>query len=116
MIGGEMKRQEKADRILKQLQALYPEIPVPLDHSDPYTLLVAVMLSAQTTDKKVNEVTPALFERASTPAEMAKVPVEEIRQLIRTGGVAPTKAKNLQALSQMICSEFGGQIPTQLGY
>jgi endonuclease-3 len=114
MIGGEMKRQEKADRILKQLQALYPEIPVPLDHSDPYTLLVAVMLSAQTTDKKVNEVTPALFERASTPAEMAKVPVEEIRQLIRTVGLAPTKAKNLQALSQMICSEFGGQIPTQL--
>ena len=110
----EMKRQEKADRILKQLQALYPEIPVPLDHSDPYTLLVAVMLSAQTTDKKVNEVTPALFERASTPAEMAKVPVEEIRQLIRTVGLAPTKAKNLQALSQMICSEFGGQIPTQL--
>ena len=113
-VGGTMTRQEKAERILNQLQALYPEIPVPLDHTDPYTLLVAVMLSAQTTDKKVNEVTPALFRRADTAAEMSMVPVEDIRELIRTVGLAPTKAKNLQALSRMICEEFGGDIPADL--
>ena len=109
-----MTRQEKAERILGQLQALYPVVPVPLDHTDPYTLLVAVMLSAQTTDKKVIEVTPALFRRANTPHEMATVPVEEIRELIRTVGLAPTKAKNLQALSHMICTEFGGVVPERL--
>ncbi|MEC8023407.1 MAG: endonuclease III [Myxococcota bacterium] len=109
-----MTRQEKADRILKQLQALYPEVPVPLDHTDPYTLLVAVMLSAQTTDKKVNEVTPALFRRANTPQAMAKVPVPEIQSLIRTVGLAPTKAKNLKALSEMICVDYGGEVPADL--
>ena len=109
-----MKRQEKADRIHTQLRALYPTIPVPLDHTDPYTLLVAVMLSAQTTDKKVNEVTPALFARAQTPEDMRRVPVAEIQQLIRTVVLAPTKAKNLAALSEMICREFGGEIPPDL--
>lgn len=101
----------KADRIAAQLEALYPNPPIPLDHSDPFTLLVAVMLSAQTTDKKVNEVTPALFARARTPAAMAALPVEEIHSLIRQIGLAPTKAKNLKALSALLVSKFGGQVP-----
>lgn len=107
-----MKRSDKATRVLAQLEALYPETPVPLDHSDAFTLLVAVMLSAQTTDKKVNEVTPALFARAATPAAMAACDVEEIRALIREIGLAPTKAKNLKALSSQIMSQFGGEVPS----
>ena len=107
-----MKRSDKATRVLAQLEALYPETPVPLDHSDAFTLLVAVMLSAQTTDKKVNEVTPALFARAATPAAMAACDVEEIRALIREIGLAPTKAKNLKALSCQIMSQFGGEVPS----
>ena len=106
-----MKLQDKADRIGKQLDALYPAPAVPLDHRDAYSLLVAVMLSAQTTDKKVNEVTPALMARASTPQAMAAVPVEEILSLIRTVGLAPTKAKNLQALSRMLVERHGGTVP-----
>ena len=109
-----MKRADKAKRIITILQDLYPEPPIPLDHEDPYTLLVAVMLSAQTTDKKVNEVTPALFERASTAEEMARVPVEEIRELIRTVGLAPTKAKNLQALSAQLVDRWDGVVPQSL--
>lgn len=101
----------KASRIAAQLQALYPNPPIPLDHTDPFTLLVAVVLSAQTTDKKVNEVTPALFERANTPAKLAAVPVDEIRTIIRQIGLAPTKAKNLQALSALLVSNFGGVVP-----
>ena len=106
-----MNRAEKADQIRGILEDLYPVVPVPLDHTDAYTLLVAVMLSAQTTDKKVNEVSPSLFARASTPQEMAKVPVEEIRQLIRQIGLAPQKAKALQGLSQRIVDVFGGEVP-----
>ncbi|MEC9072266.1 MAG: endonuclease III [Myxococcota bacterium] len=109
-----MKRADKAKRIVTILQELYPEPPIPLDHEDPYTLLVAVMLSAQTTDKKVNEVTPALFERASTAEQMAQVPVEEIRELIRTVGLAPTKAKNLQALSAQLMDRWDGVVPQSL--
>ena len=101
----------KADRIAAQLQALYPNPPIPLDHTDPFTLLVAVVLSAQTTDKKVNEVTPALFARARTPAALSKVPVDEVRAIIRQIGLAPTKAKNLVALSGLLVSNFGGVVP-----
>ena len=97
-----MKRADKADRIGEILDDLYPKPPIPLDHTDPYSLLVAVMLSAQTTDKKVNEVTPALFERACTPAAMAALEVDTIRALIREIGLAPTKAKNLKRLSAML--------------
>ena len=85
-----MKRSEKATKIGELLDEMYPETPIPLDHIDPYTLLVAVMLSAQTTDKKVNEVTPDLFSAASTPKEMMKLEVEEIQHLIRQIGLAPT--------------------------
>ncbi len=106
-----LTRRAKAARIVEILEDLYPATPVPLDHDDPYTLLVAVMLSAQTTDKKVNQVTPALFARARTPAAMAALPVDEIRDLIREVGLAPTKAKNLQALSQQLCERHDGRVP-----
>lgn len=106
-----MTRTEKAERIRAQLDELYPTVPIPLDHVDPFTLLCAVMLSAQTTDKKVNEVTPALFGLAQTPQEMAKVPVGTILAAIRTLGLAPTKAKNLQALSADIVRLHGGAVP-----
>ncbi len=106
-----MKRQEKADRIRDQLEELYPHPGIPLEHRNAFTLLVAVMLSAQTTDKKVNEVTPGLFAKASTPEALAALPVEEIREIIRTLGLAPQKAKNLQALSRIL-AETGGEVPS----
>ena len=106
-----MKRADKADKIGAQLDELYPETPIPLDHNDPYTLLVAVMLSAQTTDKKVNEVTPALFARADNPEKMASLEVEEIQSLIREIGLAPTKAKNLKLMAEQILQEGGEIIP-----
>ena len=109
-----MTRAEKARRIGEQLDALYPMPPIPLHHVDPFTLLVAVLLSAQTTDKKVNEVTPALFARASTPAEMAALQPDEILGIIRQIGLAPTKARNLQALSARLCAEHGGQVPCDI--
>jgi endonuclease-3 len=104
-----MKRSEKADRIGEILDDLYPTPPIPLDHTDPYTLLVAVALSAQTTDKKVNEVTPALFAVASTPEEMAALDPERILELIKEIGLAPTKAKNLSKMAYQILDD-GGEI------
>jgi len=104
-------RKERAGKIGEILDDLYPATPIPLAHRDPYTLLIAVLLSAQTTDKKVNEVTPALFERASTPAAMAMVPVETIHGLIREIGLANQKAKNIRALSEILVNEHGGEVP-----
>ncbi len=104
-----MKRQDKADRIGEMLDELYPDPPVPLDHKDPYTLLVAVALSAQTTDKKVNEVTPALFAAADTPEKMSELAPEEILELIKEIGLAPTKAKNLSKMAFQIL-DAGGEI------
>ncbi len=106
-----MKRAEKAKRIHAILDELYPVVPVPLDHVDPFTLLVAVVLSAQTTDKKVNQVTPELFRRAPGPRAMAALPVDEIRALIREIGLAPQKAKALQGLSQLILERHDGEVP-----
>lgn len=106
-----MRRAERADRIGIQLDELYPTTPIPLDHNDPYTLLVAVMLSAQTTDKKVNEVTPALFAVADEPARMAALEVDEIRDIIRQIGLAPTKAKNLKRMAEQILDGGGEVIP-----
>ena len=106
-----MKRSEKAAKIQEILDDLYPQTPIPLDHVDPFTLLVAVVLSAQTTDKKVNEVTPSLFAEAPTPGMMAKMPVERIRELIRQIGLAPQKAKSLRGLSELILSEHDGEVP-----
>jgi endonuclease-3 len=109
-----MNRRDKADRIGEILDALYPEPPIPLDHQDPYTLLVSVMLSAQTTDKKVNEVTPALFAEASNPESMAALPVDRILALIRTVGLAPTKAKNLKAMAELLIERHGGTVPDDI--
>ena len=109
-----MKRAQKAERIALMLDTMYPETPVPLDHTDAYTLLIAVLLSAQSTDKKVNEITPALFARANDAATMAEVPVEEITELIRQIGLAPTKAKNIKKLSEMLVQDFGGEVPADL--
>jgi endonuclease-3 len=109
-----VKRRDKADRIGPLLDALYPEPPIPLDHQDPYTLLVSVMLSAQTTDKKVNEVTPGLFAEASDPKSMAALPVERILGHIRTVGLAPTKAKNLKRMAELLLERHGGEVPADI--
>jgi endonuclease-3 len=106
-----MTREEKARRIQEVLDRLYPEVPIPLDHRDPFTLLVAVLLSAQTTDKKVNQVTPALFARAATPAAMAALPEEEIKELIREIGLNRQKAKSLKGLSEILVEKHGGRVP-----
>jgi endonuclease-3 len=106
-----MLKAERAARIQAELDRLYPEPPIPLAHDSPFTLLVAVVLSAQTTDARVNLVTPALFSRARTPEAMALLPVEEIHGLIRTCGLAPAKAKNLQGLARMLVVEHGGAVP-----
>jgi endonuclease III len=106
-----MTRNEKARRVLQVLDELYPTVEIPLDHGDPFTLLVAVVLSAQTTDKLVNQETPALFARAPTPERMAALPVEEIQHLIRRIGLTASKAKNLKRLSEMLVELHGGQVP-----
>ena len=102
-----MKRSEKAKIIGNMLDELYPKTPIPLDHDSAYTLLVAVMLSAQTTDKKVNEVTPALFKKADTPEKMAKLDAKSIQSIIKEIGLAPTKAKNLRKMAHQLI-EGGG--------
>ena len=106
-----MKRAEKAIRIKGMLDEMYPETPVPLDHRNPFELLIAVLMSAQTTDLKVNEVTPALFEAGPTPAAMATLDVDVIQSLIRYVGLAPTKAKNIKRLSEMLLEHHDGQVP-----
>jgi endonuclease-3 len=106
-----MTRLERANYVAKNLAKLYPETPIPLDHSDAFTLLVAVVLSAQCTDKKVNEVTPALFRLASTPQKMATLKVEQVHQVIRQLGLAPQKSKALVGLAKLIVEKHQGQVP-----
>jgi endonuclease III len=106
-----LTKQERVDFILQRLQALYPTPPIPLQHKDPYTLLVAVLLSAQCTDERVNQVTPALWELADNPFDMAKVPVEKIQAVIRPCGLSPQKSKAISLLSQILVNEHGGQVP-----
>jgi endonuclease-3 len=106
-----MTRAEKAERVRKVLDELYPETDVPLDHADPYTLLVAVLLSAQCTDVKVNQITPKLFARASTPGEMTKLPVTTIRSIIKPCGLSPQKSKAIKRLSEILIEEHGGRVP-----
>ena len=106
-----MRRAEKARQIGRMLDEIYPEQPIPLAHSDPYTLLVAVMLSAQTTDKKVNEVTPTLFKSANSPECMALLEVEQIHAIIQEIGLAPTKARNLKRMAEQIVEDGGGVRP-----
>jgi endonuclease-3 len=110
-----MTRKEKAERIHEILEGLYPDPPVPLDHEDPFTLLVAVLLSAQTTDARVNMVTPELFGKANTPQAMAELEVDDILESIRTCGLAPSKAKNIKALSQMLLERHEGEVPADFG-
>ncbi len=107
-----MRIVERAARIHDQLAALYPETPIPLDHVDPFTLLVAVALSAQTTDKKVNQVTPALFALAPNARAMAALPAETVQALIREVGLAPTKARNLVRMSTLLVERHGGEVPS----
>ena len=109
-----MKKAEKAERIRAQLQALYPQPPIPLAHTDAFTLLVAVMLSAQTTDARVNQVTPALFARAPTPAAMRALSVEQILELIKTCGLAPTKAQNLSRLAVLLGERHADVVPADM--
>ena len=106
-----MRRSEKAEIIISMLEKLYPKTPIPLDHNNPFELLVAVLMSAQTTDLKVNEVTPALFAKANNPADMTKLDVDTILQDIRQIGLAPTKSKNILRLSQLIVERHDGQVP-----
>ena len=107
-----MKRKEKAERIQNMLEELYPEIPVPLDHETPFQLLVAVLMSAQTTDLKVNQVTPELFKQGPTPEKMASLEVPHIQSMIREVGLAPTKAKNIKRLSELLLDRHDGEIPS----
>ena len=109
-----MLKKDRADFVLSRLRELYPEPPIPLDHSDPYTLLVAVLLSAQCTDERVNQVTPGLFERARTPQAMVEVAVEEIRQIIRPCGLSPQKAKAIAGLSRILIEEHRGEVPEDM--
>ena len=106
-----MKRKEKAERIQDMLEQLYPETPVPLDHETPFQLLIAVLMSAQTTDLKVNQVTPELFKHGPTPQKMARLEVSQIQSMIREVGLAPTKAKNIRRLSELLLERHQGEIP-----
>lgn len=106
-----MTKKEKVQYIIDELERLYPETPIPLDHSDPYTLLVAVLLSAQCTDKRVNEITPLLFKRADNPFDMVKLDVEEIREIIRPCGLSPRKSKAIYVLSEMLIEKYSGEVP-----
>jgi len=106
-----MRKQERADHIARRLAELYPETPIPLDHHDPYTLLIAVLLSAQCTDARVNTVTPALFALASTPATMMRVSVDKIREIIRPCGLSPRKSAAISELSRILVDSHGGKVP-----
>lgn len=106
-----MRRQEKALRVQAILDELYPETPIPLDHRDAYTLLIAVLLSAQCTDARVNQVTPALFGAAPDPAAMVALGREAIRGIIRPCGLSPSKSKNIEALSRLLLDRHGGRVP-----
>jgi len=107
-------REQRAQKIGDKLDELYPETPIPLEHKDGYTLLVAVLLSAQCTDERVNKVTPDLFDLADNPYDMAELDVEDIEHAIRSCGLAPTKAKRIKKLSQMIIDDFDGEVPETL--
>ena len=106
-----MTKTEKVDFVIKTLEELYPRIPIPLDHKDPYTLLIAVLMSAQSTDVRVNQITPLLFERADNPYTMIKLSVEEIREIIKPVGLSPMKSKGIYELSHILINEHNGEVP-----
>lgn len=109
-----MTKKEKADFIVTELEKLYPETPIPLDHKDPYTLLVAVLLSAQCTDVRVNQITPSLFSRADNPFDMIKMSIEEIQDIIRPCGLSPMKSKGIHGLSHILIDKYGGEVPADM--
>ncbi|MCX7549753.1 endonuclease III domain-containing protein [Xanthomarina sp. F2636L] len=106
-----MSKQEKVEFVIKTLKELYPTIPVPLNHKDPYTLLIAVLMSAQSTDVRVNQITPKLFAKADNPYDMVKLSVEEIRDIIRPVGLSPMKSKGIHGLSHILIDKHNGQVP-----
>ncbi len=106
-----MTKQEKVDFTIEVLNDLYPEIPIPLDHKDPYTLLIAVLLSAQSTDVRVNQITPLLFSRADNPYDMVKLTVEDIRAIIKPVGLSPMKSKGIYGLSHILIDKYQGEVP-----
>ena len=106
-----MTKQQRVDFITNKLEELYPKTPIPLDHTDAYTLLISVLLSAQCTDKRVNEVTPFLFAKAKTPRQMIKLSVEEIREIIKPCGLSPTKSKAIWNLSHILLDKHKGEVP-----
>lgn len=106
-----MTKQEKVDYVIEELERLYPKTPVPLDHKDPYTLLIAVLLSAQCTDARVNQITPILFKRADNPYDMIKLEVDDIREIIKPCGLSPRKSKAIYELSRMIIDKHDGVVP-----
>ena len=109
-----MTKKEKVEYVVQQLEKLYPETPVPLDHKDPYTLLIAVLLSAQCTDERVNKITPSLFEKADNPFDMVKLDVEQIKSIIRPCGLSPRKSQAIYTLSGMLINQYDGQVPADL--
>lgn len=109
-----MTKQEKVDFAIKTLDELYPTIPIPLDHKDPYTLLIAVLLSAQSTDVRVNQITPILFEKADNPYDMVKLSVEEIREIIKPVGLSPMKSKGIYGLSKILIEKYNGEVPRDI--
>ncbi|MGV3696690.1 endonuclease III [Flavobacterium sp.] len=106
-----MTKKERALFIINALKELYPENPIPLDHKDPYTLLVAVLLSAQCTDVRVNQITPILFAKADNPHDMVKLSVDEIKEIIRPCGLSPMKSKGIHGLSQILIEKYNGEVP-----
>lgn len=106
-----MTKKEKVNFVINTLYKLYPEIPIPLDHKDPYTLLIAVLMSAQSTDVRVNQITPLLFEKADNPYDMVKLTVDEIRDIIKPVGLSPMKSKGIYGLSKILIEDYNGQVP-----
>ena len=107
-----MKKKEKVEFVIQSLKKLYPEIPIPLDHYDPFTLLIAVLMSAQSTDVRVNRITPLLFAKAKTPQEMVKLSVEEIKDIIRPVGLSPMKSNGIRGLSEILLNKYNGEVPS----
>lgn len=106
-----MNKREKVAFVVQTLEDLYPETPIPLDHKDPYTLLIAVLMSAQSTDARVNTITPLLFDKADTPYDMIKLTVDEIREIIKPVGLSPMKSKGIYGLSKILVEQYDGQVP-----
>ena len=109
-----MKLKEKVDFLITELESLYPKLEIPLNHKDPYTLLIAVLLSAQSTDKKVNEITPHLFRKANNPYDMIKLSIDEIREIIKPVGLSPAKSKGIWGLSKILIDKHQGKVPKNL--